>query len=101
VDPTAIGLLTISGGALAIVENVVAGWGSDRWGRQRVALVCILGQVGWTLASYSVSGPLLVVAWVGQIVMALGEHVTLSAFGGRIISDLLGLERPQGCVWSS
>jgi len=51
VDPTTIGLLTIGGGALAIVGNVVAEWGSNRWGRRRVALVCILGQVGWTLAA--------------------------------------------------
>ena len=40
-----------------------------------------LGQVGWTLAYYSVSGPLLVVAWIGRIFMALGANVTLSAFG--------------------
>ena len=60
---------------------MVAGWGSDRWGRRRVALVFILGQVGWTLAYYSVSGPLLVVAWIGRIFMALGANVTLSAFG--------------------
>ena len=79
--PAAVGLLTIAGGALAIVGNVVAGWGSDRWGRRRVALVFILGQVGWTLAYYSVSGPLLVVAWIGRIFMALGANVTLSAFG--------------------
>jgi MFS family permease len=78
--PAAIGLLTVAGGALAIVGNMVAGWGSDRWGRRRVALVFILGQVGWTLAYYSVSGPLLV-AWVGRIFMALGANVTLSAFG--------------------
>ena len=70
-----------SGGALAIVGNMVAGWGSDRWGRRRVALVFILGQVGWTLAYYSVSGPLLVVAWIGRIFTALGANVTLSAFG--------------------
>jgi hypothetical protein len=31
----------------------VAEWGSNRWGRRRVALVCILGQVGWTLAAYT------------------------------------------------
>jgi hypothetical protein len=35
--PAAIGLLTIGRGALAIVWNMVAGWGSDRWGRRRVA----------------------------------------------------------------
>src|SRR4029453_19144047 len=52
----------------------------DRWGRRQVALVFILGQVGWTLAYYSVSGPLLV-AWVGRIFMAVGANVTLSAFG--------------------
>jgi MFS family permease len=79
--PAAIGLLTVAGGALAIVGNMVAGWGSDRWGRRRVALVFICGQVGWTLAYYSVSGPLLVVAWIGRIFMALGANVTLSAFG--------------------
>jgi putative MFS transporter len=79
--PAAIGLLTIVGGALAIVGNIVAGWGSDRWGRRRVALVFILGQVGWTLVYYSVSGPLLVVAWIGRIFTALGANVTLSAFG--------------------
>ena len=32
-------------------------------------------------AYYSVSGPLLVVAWIGRIFMALGANVTLSAFG--------------------
>jgi putative MFS transporter len=79
--PAAIGLLTMAGGALAIVGNVVAGWGSDRWGRRRVALVFILGQVVWTLAYYSVSGPLLVVAWIGRIFTALGANVTLNAFG--------------------
>ena len=80
--PTAaIGLLTVAGGALAIVGNTVAGWGSDRWGRWRVALVFILGEVGWTLVYYSVSGPLLVAAWIGRIFMALGANVTLSAFG--------------------
>jgi MFS family permease len=79
--PAAIGLLTIGGGALAIVGNLVAGWGSDRWGRRRVALVFILGQVGWTLAYYNVSGPALVAAWIGRIFMALGAHVTLGAFG--------------------
>jgi putative MFS transporter len=79
--PAAIGLLTVAGGALAIVGNTVAGWGSDRWGRRRVALVFILGEVGWTLTYYSVSGPLLVAAWIGRIFMALGANVTLSAFG--------------------
>ena len=71
--PAAIGLLTVAGGALAIVGNTVAGWGSDRWGRRRVALVFILGEVGWTLTYYSVSGPLLVAAWIGRIFMALGR----------------------------
>jgi MFS family permease len=80
-SPAAIGLLTVAGGALAIVGNTVAGWGSDRWGRRRVALVFILGEVGWTLTYYSVSGPLLVAAWIGRIFMALGANVTLSAFG--------------------
>ena len=89
-DPTAIGLLTIGGGALAIVGNVVAEWGSNRWGRRRVALVCILGQVRWTLAYYSVSGPLLVVAWIGRIFMALGVHVTLSTFGVELFPTSSG-----------
>ena len=34
-----------------------------------------------TIGYYSVSGPLLVVAWIRQIFMALGANVTLSAFG--------------------
>jgi len=79
--PAAIGLLTVAGGALAIVGSTVAGWGSDRWGRRRVALIFILAEVGWTLVYYRGSGPLLVVAWIGRIFMALGAHVTLSAFG--------------------
>src|SRR4030095_3299150 len=79
--PAAIGLLTVAGGALAIVGSTVAGWGSDRGGRRRVGPGCILGEVGWTLTYYSVSGPLLVAAWIGRIFMALGAHVTLSAFG--------------------
>src|SRR5712691_6300453 len=32
-------------------------------------------------AAYNVSGPALVAAWIGRIFMALGAHVTLSAFG--------------------
>jgi MFS family permease len=82
--PAAIGLLTVAGGALAIVGSTVAGWGSDRWGRRRVALVCILGEVGWTLTYDSVRGPLLVAAWIGRIFMALGANVTLSAFGVEV-----------------
>lgn len=79
--PAAIGVLTVAGGALAIVGNLVAGWGSDRWGRRRVALVFILGECAGTLTYYNVSGPLLVVGWIGRIFMTLGSHVTLSAFG--------------------
>ena len=43
--PAAIGLLTVAGGALAIVGNTVAGWGRIG-GRRRVALVFILGRSG-------------------------------------------------------
>ena len=81
--PAAIGLLTVAGGALAIVGNTVAGWGriggaagawrwSLSWG----------GRVDTTY--YSVSGPLLVVAWIGRIFMALGANVTLSVRGGIV-----------------
>lgn len=79
--PAAIGLLTVAGGALAIVGNTAAGWGSDRWGRRRVALIFILGQAGLTLAYYSVSGSLLVATWIGRVFLALGANVTLNAFG--------------------
>src|SRR5262252_8772259 len=34
-----------------------------------------------TIGYYRGRGPLLVVAWIGRIFMALGAHVTLSAFG--------------------
>src|SRR5262245_54893519 len=45
--PGAIGLLSISGGALAIVGSTVAGWGSGRWGRRREGLGGSLAEVGW------------------------------------------------------
>ena len=84
----AVGLLTIAGGALAIVGNVVAGWGSDRGAVGRLALAFDPGQVGWTLTYSSVSGPLLVIAWIGRIFMALGAHVTLRAFGVELFPTL-------------
>jgi hypothetical protein len=54
---------------------------------QSLNLVCkiLLSLLGLsetnTIGYYSGSGPLLVVAWIGRIFMALGTNVTLSAFG--------------------
>jgi len=82
--PAAIGLLTFSGGSLAIIGNTAAGWGSDRWGRRRVTLLLLLGQVVFTIAYYALGGPVLVAAWIGQTFMILGANVTLSAFGTEL-----------------
>src|SRR5262245_23331191 len=48
------------------------------------ALLFILGQVVFTLAYYTLFGPVLIAVWIGRIFMALGANVTLSAFGAEL-----------------
>lgn len=100
VDPTAIGLLTIGGGALAIVGNVVAEWGSNRWAA---------GGWPWSVASGRSGGPWPPRASAGRSSSSPGSGGSSWPWGRMSPSARLGsnyfrpprARRPQGCVWSS
>ena len=83
-SPTAVGLMTFCGGALAIVGNTFAGRLSDRWGRRRVTILFLVVQVAFTITYYNAFEPLLVPIWIGMIFVILGANVTLAAFGAEL-----------------
>ena len=83
-SPATVGLMTFCGGGLAIVGNTVAGRLSDRWGRRRVTILFLMGQVAFTIAYYNAFGLLLVPIWISMIFVILGANVTLAAFGAEL-----------------
>jgi len=82
--PSGVGLLTVFGGAFAIVGNTFAGWLSDRIGRKYVTIGFLLGEVVFTLAYYNSSASFVVPLWILMIFMLLGGNVTLSAYGAEL-----------------
>jgi putative MFS transporter len=83
-SPRATGFLVVAGGAFAIVGNTVAGRLSDRYGRKRIAISFVIGDVLLTALFYLSSGPALVPVWILMIFCGLGAGVTLSAFGSEM-----------------
>jgi len=82
--PSGVGLLTVFGGAFAIVGNTFAGWLSDRVGRKYVTVGFLLGEVIFTLAYYNSSAAFVVPLWVLMIFTLLGGNVTLAAYGAEL-----------------
>ncbi len=82
--PSAVGLMTLFGGAFAIVGNTFAGWLSDQVGRKPVAMGFLFGQIVFTMAYYNVPGLLVVPSWILMIFTLLGVNVTLAAYGSEL-----------------
>jgi putative MFS transporter len=82
--PSGVGLLTVFGGAFAIVGNTFAGWLSDRIGRKYVTVGFLLCEVVFTLAYYHSSAVLVVPFWILMIFTLLGGNVTLAAYGAEL-----------------
>lgn len=82
--PSGVGLLTVLGGAFAIVGNTFAGWLSDRVGRKYVTVGFLLGEVIFTLAYYNSSATFVVPLWILMIFTLLGGNVTLAAYGAEL-----------------
>lgn len=82
--PSRVGLLTVFGGAFAIVGNTFAGWLSDRIGRKYVTVGFLFGEVIFTLAYYNSPASLVVPLWILMIFTLLGGNVTLAAYGAEL-----------------
>ncbi len=82
--PQAVGLLTVFGGALAVVGNTFAGWLSDRIGRKRITLLFLLAQIVLTIAYYNVGGVIVVMMWIGMIFALLGTNVMIAAYSAEL-----------------
>lgn len=82
--PSGVGLLTVLGGAFAVVGNTFAGWLSDRVGRKYVTVGFLLGEVIFTLAYYNSSATFVVPLWILMSFMLLGGNVTVAAYGAEL-----------------
>ena len=82
--PSGVGLLTVLGGAFAIVGNTFAGWLSDRVGRKYVTVGFLLSEASFTLAYYNSSAAFVVPLWILMIFTLLGGNVTLAAYGAEL-----------------
>jgi MFS family permease len=82
--PQAVGLLTVFGGAFAVIGNTFAGWLSDRVGRKRVTILFLLSQAVFTLAYYNAPTSLVVPLWIVMIFALLGSNVMIAAYGAEL-----------------
>ncbi len=82
--PSGVGLLTVLGGAFAVVGNTFAGWLSDRVGRKYVTVGFLFGEVIFTLAYYNAPASFMVPLWILMIFTLLGGNVTLAAYGAEL-----------------
>ncbi|MGE0826289.1 MAG: MFS transporter [Candidatus Binatia bacterium] len=101
-----VGLLTLLGGAFAVVGNTFAGWLSDRIGRKRVTLFFLLGEAVFTIAYYNVSTWVVIPMWILMIFTLLGGNVTLSAYCSELFptsyrSTAAGMRAVVGTIGGS
>ena len=82
--PKAVGLLTVLGGALAVVGNTFAGWLSDRVGRKRVTICFLLAEAVLTIVYYNVTGVLVPVIWIVMTFALLGGNVMIAAYSAEL-----------------
>lgn len=82
--PSQVAMLTLFGGAFAIVGNPLSGWLSDRIGRRptSMAFACLFGFT--VIALYSVTGVFPALLWVAMIFTLMGTDVTLTTYGGEL-----------------
>ena len=64
--------------------NTVAGRWSDQWGRRRVTMIFIAGQIAFTIAYYNLFGWALMPLWIVMVFMIMGANVTLKAYGAEM-----------------
>ena len=82
--PSSVAMLSLAGGALAIVGNPLAGWLSDRFGRRPITTV-FTGMFSLAaVAFYSLVGAFVPVLWIGFIFFMMGSSVTTTSYGTEL-----------------
>lgn len=83
-EPSSVAMLSLTGGALAIVGNPLAGWLSDRFGRRPITTLFIGMFSLAAVAFYSLIGAFVPVLWVGFIFFMMGSQVTTTSYGTEL-----------------
>ena len=83
-EPSSVAMLSLAGGALAIVGNPLAGWLSDRFGRRPITTL-FTGMFSLAaVAFYSLVGAFVPVLWIGFIFFMMGSSVTTTSYGTEL-----------------
>lgn len=82
--PGGLAVLTLLGGALAIVGNPLAGWLGDRFGRRPVGAAFTACFALVVIGFYGSAGLLIPALWIGYVFFVMGSDVTFAAFGAEL-----------------
>jgi putative MFS transporter len=83
-SPANIALMTVIGGAVAILGNPLAGWLSDTRGRRPITAVFACGVGVSAMLLYNASGVLLPVFWIVFLFFQLGTGVTEGTYSAEM-----------------
>ncbi len=82
-DASAVSMLIVGGGGLAVVANPLSGRWSDRFGRRRLVAFFLLLTAMAGSAFYSVSGPLVGVLWILYLFALFGADTVLTTYASE------------------
>jgi putative MFS transporter len=83
-SPAAVALMTLVGGAVAILGNPLAGWLSDTRGRRPITAIFAFGVGIAAILLYNASGALLPVLWIVLLFFQLGTGVTEGTYSAEM-----------------
>ena len=81
--PPTVSMLTVVGGALAILANPLSGRWSDRFGRRRLVACFLLLTAIAGSAFYSVNGPIVGVLWIVYLFALFGADTVLTTYASE------------------
>ena len=82
--PGNVALLTVAGGAFAIVGSPLAGWLSDRFGRRPVTVIFTTFVAVAGITFYSAIGVFIPLLWIFMIFFVLGADVTTTSYATEL-----------------
>lgn len=101
-SPAAISVLYLTGGAIAMLGNLVGGRLADRLGRRAVLAAAALLSPALFAVFYGGTGVVVPVVWVGAIFAYFCVDVTLSALGSELFptSSRATASAARSLIWS-
>lgn len=82
--PGGVAMLTVMGGALAIVGNPLAGWLSDRFGRRPVTILFTGFFAFAAMVFYAATGVLVPMLWVAVVFFVMGGEVVTTSYSTEL-----------------